>query len=554
MLFCFDFDDTLVNAHFHSKLAEKGFPSQSASEQVINSLIKQFGVKNQVELKECMQTILKEGHALAITSFTMYPEVAVPTLKAIGLLPQEINQVLVVGGFPENVSNNTPPMVCTPRYDNRGNAGHSHKKEQHIGVAMKQFGISDPSCVVLIDDSPANIQKANQSGHVGLLVPKSHNPNPSYLEQAKQLALNYSLRQSPFQHQSQFIEKRIPDLDLSQAQNLHQLAALVQSYPHQMLSNDGRQEVNKSNVINVINYYIQNPQALGSMQSIEHRQWMQSQGITRNYGLLDKMVELGKKQHEDNLILSMISNASSLEDLARKIENCNLVLRSGNGQLIDKAKVANAIRDFLREPEYMANMSAHKGWMQQNGITRNYGLVDKIVSLGTMEYARRMQQSNHLSPISHSFNYMQKIPLAPDVDRSHAFNSSQKNEAVDSIQKINERISSELPDEYNTLKKSYLRKKSISKIGLWSAKLHSGAARTEQMYVIATAINTFRQSANNPKLAQDAAKTLYATLGEIQKEINSSSSGLNKLIDNYKSKIEEALSEDKPSIKINKKT
>lgn len=219
-LVCFDFDDTLVNAHFHSILArQKGIPpsqggpgiqirqpdgschfylngqhqgvinkqNSGASLQIINELINTNGLKNPIAIANAIRQAIDNGHKVAITSFTHYPEVAVPTLNAImktieGTMkpPKDVsyyvNQICVVGGYPSN-------GITGLNKDNSGNYIPNPQfkgKEEHIQAAIWHFN-HQPGVqltrrdAMLVDDSQPNIDIAEKNGRAQK-VPPEHNP------------------------------------------------------------------------------------------------------------------------------------------------------------------------------------------------------------------------------------------------------------------------------------------------------------------------------------------------------------------------------------------
>lgn len=224
-LVCFDFDHTLVNAHFHTLLmnevnsgivpntlepgpqvlqqngsflhlaggpeggfSPKGLVSRQygAPTEKIQDLIKQHGLKHPQEYAQAMMQAINNGHKVAITSFTLFPEVAVPTLRAIfatvtpPLTQQQVNyyvnKICVVGGFPSNgaADSNMPGF---------------YGKEEHIQAAMRFFarqGVNiNRANAVLVDDSTANINLARAKGPV-VEVP-ADNTSAAYITQINQV-------------------------------------------------------------------------------------------------------------------------------------------------------------------------------------------------------------------------------------------------------------------------------------------------------------------------------------------------------------------------------
>lgn len=221
-LVCFDFDDTLVNAHFHSLLSRDAdvvasyggagiqiqqsdgscnlynegqyqgtIPKQGSGAPLskINQLIgigrgnPPPGLKNPQAIANAIRQAIDNGHKVAITSFTHYPEVAVPTLNAImqTIMPPDVasryvNQVCVVGGYPSNGITGLKKDTFQNYIDNPNFRG----KEEHIHAAISHFnqqpGVQlTRSDAMLIDDNKPNIDIAARYGRVQK-VPELPNP------------------------------------------------------------------------------------------------------------------------------------------------------------------------------------------------------------------------------------------------------------------------------------------------------------------------------------------------------------------------------------------
>lgn len=210
-LVCIDFDRTLVNGHFHRALVSKSIipnynkngiqilqsngqllrsdaygkhPSipvekdWGAGQQLIEDLIHvdYTGPKNAKEMAEAICSAIDNGHKVAITSYTLYLEVVIPTLKAIlekgkGIKGAEadkyINEIAIVGGFPMKEH-------------------HESGKNEHITAAayyFKEKGFDiDIKNTMLIEDDENNIALAIKEGmpeENTVLVSTSINPDPN---------------------------------------------------------------------------------------------------------------------------------------------------------------------------------------------------------------------------------------------------------------------------------------------------------------------------------------------------------------------------------------
>ncbi len=180
MLFCIDFDQTIVKGHFHNILMNaRCIPAGSSTHipqkniDTIESLLNNpnSGLKNPEEMRDFIREALNNGHQIAITSFGGYPEVFNPTLKRMGLSDEEIQQIARI---PLRLSRGE---TLTPK----------HKIDQ-MHQAMSRLNITDRNQVLLIDDSQANCQEAIRNGFNSIEVPIDINATPEYLVQAHVLA------------------------------------------------------------------------------------------------------------------------------------------------------------------------------------------------------------------------------------------------------------------------------------------------------------------------------------------------------------------------------
>jgi hypothetical protein len=171
MLFCLDFDQTIVKGHFHNALMKSGGrPGNHESNiEMIEQLLDnpEYGLKNGAAMKQFIQTALGNGHKVAVTTYSLFPEVCTPTFLRMGLSTDEIAQIPCVAFLPKD---------------------QSQGKTQHIQQAMQLTGITDKSSVVLVDDSENNCQVAHTSGCLFVKVPESKDAKPDYICTAVSLA------------------------------------------------------------------------------------------------------------------------------------------------------------------------------------------------------------------------------------------------------------------------------------------------------------------------------------------------------------------------------
>jgi len=174
-LICWDFDETISNQHVHGFCTSEGIkPGQAGAKEIVEAAIAYGGFKNREATLAAMREAMKNGHKMAITSYTLYPEVIPLYLIAMGLTEDEVAQIPVIGGFPSKVEPGTIDLT--------GNEGldFNYGKSLHIEAAKKAHGIKHNK-VILIDDSKGNCKVAQSQGQIGILVPKFENPPIGYL-------------------------------------------------------------------------------------------------------------------------------------------------------------------------------------------------------------------------------------------------------------------------------------------------------------------------------------------------------------------------------------
>jgi len=133
------------------------------------------GFKNGPQMCSAIKAALKNGNKVAITSFTLYPEVLLPALQMLSdteknrLTEQELSQIFIVGGFPS--AGASSPLA----------------KQEHILTAMIHFGITQNTNVMLVDDSEKNVTVARANGMLATFVPTQPDVKPSvYFEEINQ--------------------------------------------------------------------------------------------------------------------------------------------------------------------------------------------------------------------------------------------------------------------------------------------------------------------------------------------------------------------------------
>jgi len=161
-LFCLDFDQTLVKGHYHNAMYKTQKPTNHPDNKLtIANLLNDTstGLKNGEEARQFVQLALANGHKIAITTYSKYPEVISPTLRKMGLSDNEILQIVEVAFLP---------------LDQRVGKGG------HIEEAMRKTGVNDRANVWLVDDSANNCNLARNAGYSVVEVPEDRDASPEY--------------------------------------------------------------------------------------------------------------------------------------------------------------------------------------------------------------------------------------------------------------------------------------------------------------------------------------------------------------------------------------
>lgn len=157
---CWDLDRTITNGHWHRALASARIPPGSGV-AYIDSLMdgaaigssdvppQPRGLKNPKEVSRCMKRSLDKGIAVAIVSFTLYPEIIKPILLKLteyadrgGLTSADVEKIYIRGGFPSDDDPDNSPMG----------------KKEHLLDVMTHFGITQKTNLLLVDDTLRNCQ------------------------------------------------------------------------------------------------------------------------------------------------------------------------------------------------------------------------------------------------------------------------------------------------------------------------------------------------------------------------------------------------------------
>lgn len=149
-LFCWDFDNTIINGNSHDFFDTMNIKG-SAPKELINKFLADpaTGLRNPLKLLSAIRMTLKHGHKIAITTLSEYPEVIEPALQKLGLTTEEITKVKIIDA------------PSSPLYPG---------KLKHIKKAMDHFGIKIKQSVYLIDDNEENCSLAEKNGYGAIKV------------------------------------------------------------------------------------------------------------------------------------------------------------------------------------------------------------------------------------------------------------------------------------------------------------------------------------------------------------------------------------------------
>lgn len=164
-VFLIDFDGTIASGHVHNTLVAAHDAGSVTKElesqwQYLKQLMEQEGQHHPLgsaqEWKNIFETLLKDGHKVAVISFSLFPLVIHRYLsEVIGLSEEQSAQVYIYTRLPSN-----------PKTAN---------KNHHIQHALRHFEFhGDMANVVVVDDSSRNIHGANDLGCTTIMANTGH--------------------------------------------------------------------------------------------------------------------------------------------------------------------------------------------------------------------------------------------------------------------------------------------------------------------------------------------------------------------------------------------
>lgn len=176
-LVCFDFDQTMTVQHTYNYFLKKKILPRQLNEENKLECFNKCGVLNRALTRAAIETAITNGHLVAITSYTIYPEMILFTLKKIGLSENIISKVKIITGLPINENQLSMEVVQEP-YEKIGKRLHIQKaiqwgKEQGFQIENEN--------IILVDDSEKNINVAKEDGHKTILVPQRKREEESKL-------------------------------------------------------------------------------------------------------------------------------------------------------------------------------------------------------------------------------------------------------------------------------------------------------------------------------------------------------------------------------------
>jgi len=155
-----DFDQTIVNGHWHNEIMNNFMLAIQESEDQFKSLMEKFGLKNPNEMCNLIRDALNNGHHVAVLTGSLYIKLVPLALESMGLTQEEIRKIYIKNGPEKNIL---------------------------IQDAKKYFNIRNYNSTLLLDDTLANCQAAEKIGCQTIAVPSENNPAPTYFMDEKTL-------------------------------------------------------------------------------------------------------------------------------------------------------------------------------------------------------------------------------------------------------------------------------------------------------------------------------------------------------------------------------
>jgi hypothetical protein len=173
LLFCFDWDETLVKGHLHKHISSIIWGSfKLYTEEDKNKMVDNFlsdsdkGWRNKNDIIELFLTISELGHHLAITSFCSYHQQIYYALTQLDLPSKLLDKIHIENSCQESSYSN---------------------KNEHIEKSMEHFAVDNKTHVILIDNDWTNLNRAKNAG-VNVIIVREE--DDSYLSEIRTIIAN----------------------------------------------------------------------------------------------------------------------------------------------------------------------------------------------------------------------------------------------------------------------------------------------------------------------------------------------------------------------------
>lgn len=165
------------------------------------------------------------------------------------------------------------------------------------------------------------------------------------------------------------------------AVSLDELIKVVENYPNDITSKSG-DLLDKPGIVEVLKAYARDENMVQQFASDSPPlHLLSSAGVTSNYGLRDRFVQLAKEKHAENVFVREIKAAATMADFERIILSYPYDIRYSNGQVVPKQQLIDTMRDITRDRAGVEAIARGEQVQSLAGVTRQYGLREKFVDL-----------------------------------------------------------------------------------------------------------------------------------------------------------------------------
>lgn len=186
--------------------------------------------------------------------------------------------------------------------------------------------------------------------------------------------------------------------DIQSAINLEALIQVIENYPNDLTTKSG-DRLDKASIVKTMKEFATNENKLAQVASDSFINLLSNLGVTSNYGLRDRFVQLAKEKHAENVFVRDIKLAKTMGEFENIILKYPYPIRYSNGQAVDTQQLVDNMREITSNKANIEAIARGETPQVLANITRQYGLRQKFMDIIIQEEKLKAEQSNAKDPV-----------------------------------------------------------------------------------------------------------------------------------------------------------